>query len=148
MEQKVLIICKIILYAVFQKCLWREPFWKVSLKVPLKNKHKNHWLKRFYNLQNNFVCSVPKNILEENPFEKFLCRSLKKTKIKTIEQKVLIICKLILYAVFQKIFLKRTLLKSFSQGPFYTFAHLKCAKATYFCTHKPPTSRRFKCAKV
>jgi hypothetical protein len=57
-------------------------------------------------------------ILEENPFEKFLCRSLKKTKIKTIEQKVLIICKLILYAVFQKIFLKRTLLKSFSPGLF------------------------------
>jgi hypothetical protein len=58
-----------------------------------------------------------KNILEENPFKNFLSRSLKKTKIKTIEQKVLIICKLILYAVFQKIFLKRTLLKSFSAGP-------------------------------
>jgi hypothetical protein len=42
MKQKVLIICKKILYAVIQKCLWREPFKKVSLQVPLKNKHKKH----------------------------------------------------------------------------------------------------------
>jgi len=76
MEQKYFTICKIILYAVFQKCLWREPFKKVSLKVPLKNKHKNHGTKSSDNLQNNFVCSVPINILEENPFKKFLSRSL------------------------------------------------------------------------
>jgi hypothetical protein len=31
--------------------------------------------------------------LEENPFKNFLCRSLQKTNIKTMEQKVLIICK-------------------------------------------------------
>jgi hypothetical protein len=34
-----------------------------------------------------------KNVYGENPFKNFLCRSLQKTNIKTMEQKVLIICK-------------------------------------------------------
>jgi hypothetical protein len=59
-----------------------------------------------------------KNVYGENPFKKFLSRSLLKTNIKTIEQKDFTICKLILYAVFQKMFMERTLLKSFSPGPF------------------------------
>jgi hypothetical protein len=58
------------------------------------------------------MCS--NNILEENPYKSFLSTILKKTKIKTMEQKV----PKSLHACVQIIFLKRTLMKVFSPRSF------------------------------
>jgi hypothetical protein len=49
---------------------------------------------------------------------------------------------------FKGICFKGIYFKGICFTPLHISQVMKCAKATYFCTHKLPTSRRFKYAKV
>jgi len=52
-----------------QNILEENPFQKVSLHVPLKNKHKNNGINKFEKLKIIFVCMVHKMFLERNPLK-------------------------------------------------------------------------------
>ena len=70
-----------------KKYSWREPFKKLSLQVPLKNKDKNHGTKIFYNLQNNLYAVFQKCLWRE-PFKKLSLKVPLKNKDKNHGTKI------------------------------------------------------------